>query len=360
MISDPLDMSHYDYFLPNQCIAKIPILPKSEAKLLVYERKNQSITHTTFREFSHFLPKDTLLVFNDTKVIKARFFGMKFTPNATDPFGKSIQGLFHKAKLDNGFIFQFKGKLKANDWVIIGKGDRVSKDTHLAIEIVEDLGGGLKCVRAYEYDINPHKPITHEKLLNFLETFGHIPLPPYLKREDTQEDGEFYQTVFASKLGAIAAPTASLHFTEEDIKTLQKGFKTAFITLHVGAGTFQPIVADNAREHKMHEEFYYIPPHTQKMLESTKHITAIGTTVARTLEFYKRTKQTQGMCDLFLNPANPPHFIHSLLTNFHLPKSTLIMLVAGLIGIETTQELYKIAKENHYRFYSYGDGMLIL
>ena len=184
-----------------------------------------------------------------------------------------------------------------------------------------------------------------------------MPLPPYIKREDEKIDEIDYQTVFAKKEGAVAAPTASLHFSPE---LLEKIKKKAYLTLHVGAGTFKPVEVNDIREHKMHSEFFEIPKETAKILDSDEEIVAVGTTVTRTVEYYARTKRLLGECDLFLNPLNPPIRVNHLLTNFHLPKSTLIMLVAAFIGRKKTLELYEEAIKRNYRFYSYGDAMLII
>jgi S-adenosylmethionine:tRNA ribosyltransferase-isomerase len=182
-------------------------------------------------------------------------------------------------------------------------------------------------------------------------------LPPYIKRSDEAIDEVEYQSVFAKKEGAVAAPTASLHFTKE---LLDKISKKAFLTLHVGAGTFKPVEVEDIREHVMHSEYFEIPPSTAKILDSDEEIVAVGTTAARTIEYYAREKRLKGECDLFLNPLNPPIRVNHLITNFHLPKSTLIMLVASFIGREKTLEIYKEAIKREYRFYSYGDAMLII
>jgi len=195
------------------------------------------------------------------------------------------------------------------------------------------------------------------ELVNILEKIGHVPLPPYIKRSDEKIDEKEYQTIFAKKEGAVAAPTASLHFTDELLDKIKEKY---FLTLHVGAGTFKPVEVKDIREHKMHSEFYEIPKNTAKILDSDKEIVAVGTTVTRTIEYYVRTKKLKGECDLFLNPLNPPIRVNHLLTNFHLPKSTLIMLVASFIGREKTLEIYNEAIKNNYRFYSYGDAMLII
>ncbi len=202
--------------------------------------------------------------------------------------------------------------------------------------------------------------INSDELFNILEEIGHIPLPPYIKREDNEDDATEYQTVFSKERGAVAAPTASLHFTNEMFDELKKKYDTHFLTLHVGAGTFKPVEADHIKDHVMHSEFYEIPESTCKIIDSNKPILAIGTTVTRTVEYYVREKLKVGKSDLFLHPNNQPQRVNHLLTNFHLPKSTLIMLVASFVGIEKALEIYKIAVEEKYRFFSYGDAMLII
>lgn len=340
-----LTLSAYDYHLPSHLIASKPLKNKEDSKLLVYNRQDRSIIHSTFLEFAKFLPKNTLIVFNDTKVIPARIYGSKIHENLQE--GAKIEGLFHKILGENLYLFQFRGRLK--------EGNRV--DFYgITCKILKDLEMGFKEVGFFKNN----KALNLEEFLKFLEEFGHIPLPPYLKREDTKEDREDYQSVFAKNIGAIAAPTASLHFSEESYKYLKENFQTTFVTLHVGAGTFLPVSVENILEHKMHKESYEINKNTQEMLEKAEHITAIGTTATRTIEFYARTKQGSGECDLFLHPKNPPLKTHALLTNFHLPKSTLLMLVASFVGLEEMQRIYQEAILKEYRFYSYGDGMLIL
>ena len=181
-----------------------------------------------------------------------------------------------------------------------------------------------------------------------------------MQREDNAEDETDYQTLFAKNAGAVAAPTASLHFTPELFAALEERHKTHKVTLHVGAGTFKPVEAEEILDHPMHSEYFDIPRSSAEVLDSKTPLLAIGTTVTRTIEYYVRTQKTEGECDLFLNPSNPPQRVTHLLTNFHLPKSTLIMLVSAFIGREKTLYLYKEAIEKKYRFFSYGDAMLIL
>ena len=204
------------------------------------------------------------------------------------------------------------------------------------------------------------KILCFEELILVLDEIGHIPLPPYMNREDDKSDEAQYQTVFSSNAGAVAAPTASLHFTPELFEAVKAQHELAFLTLHVGAGTFKPVEADIITEHPMHSEYYHIPQKALELIHSTKPLLAIGTTVTRTVEFFARTHKSEGEANLFLHPNNPPQRINHLLTNFHLPKSTLLMLVASFVGLEQSQRIYAEAIKEKYRFFSYGDAMLII
>jgi len=208
---------------------------------------------------------------------------------------------------------------------------------------------------------NSQEILRFEDLLPIIEIIGHVPLPPYIQREDNKEDESEYQSVFATQEGAVAAPTASLHFTPEQYKRVCKNFKHAFVTLHVGSGTFKPVEAKVITDHPMHSEYFEITPYAKELLDSSTSILSIGTTSTRTIEFYARNKEmTNGEANLFLHPNNKPKRVNHILTNFHLPKSTLLMLVASFVGLNKTKELYAEAIKNNYRFYSYGDAMLIL
>jgi S-adenosylmethionine:tRNA ribosyltransferase-isomerase len=205
------------------------------------------------------------------------------------------------------------------------------------------------------------KKLRFEELLSVIDKIGHIPLPPYIQREDTDEDAKEYQSVFATSEGAVAAPTASLHFTKEQHERVCKNHKHAFVTLHVGSGTFKPVEEEEILKHPMHSEYYNISDEAKKLLDAQIPILSIGTTSTRTIEFYaKHGKKQSGEANLFLHPQNKPIRVNHLLTNFHLPKSTLLMLVASFIGLEKTKELYDFAIKKGYRFYSYGDAMLII
>lgn len=338
---NPLNVDSYDYYLPPELIAKEPAKPADMAKLLVYDRKKDKITHAIFKDLASFLPKDTSIVFNNTKVIKARIFGKKIS-------GGKIELLLNRPLSNDTFSVFIRGKVKLETILEF--------DLNLKAKVLSLEKDGSRIVEFY---LNQEK-IDFEKLLNILDKIGHIPLPPYIDREDRESDEVDYQTLFAKKAGAVAAPTASLHFTKELLEKIKKEFETKYLTLHVGAGTFKPIKAKSIDEHIMHSEYYEIPKETQNLIDSNKKILAVGTTVTRTIEYYTRVQKPLGECNLFLHPKNPPIRVNHLLTNFHLPKSTLIMLVASFIGIEKTLKLYDIAIKNGYKFYSYGDAMLIL
>ncbi|AZV46813.1 tRNA preQ1(34) S-adenosylmethionine ribosyltransferase-isomerase QueA [Nautilia sp. PV-1] len=342
LINKDVLVSSYDYNLPENLIARYPVTPRDSAKLLVYNRKTDKITHTVFRNILDFVG-ESHFIFNNTKVIKARIFGTKET-------GGKVELLLNRPYKD-GYLVYIRGKVKVGTKLFFDKG--------LMAEVVELLDDGSRVVKfkVKSEKCKTEKEIDFLQLVKILEEIGHVPLPPYIKREDEKIDEKEYQTVFARKVGAVAAPTASLHFTDE---LLNKIDKKSYLTLHVGAGTFKPVDVEDIREHKMHSEFFEIPEDTARVLDGSEEIVAVGTTVTRTVEYYARTGKLSGECDLFLNPLNPPIRVNHLLTNFHLPKSTLIMLVAAFIGRKKTLELYEEAIKNEYRFYSYGDAMLII
>ncbi len=336
----------YDYALPDGFIATTPVHPRDHAKLLVYDRKTNTVTHTTFQHLLNFLPKECNVFLNDTRVIKARIFGHKKALNSQG--GGKVELLFNKPLDAHHYLVLIRGKVKI--------GTQLLFDDALTATVTDFNKDGSRIVTFTHRD----KEIRFEELVLVLDKIGHIPLPPYMQREDNKEDETDYQTLFAEHAGAVAAPTASLHFTPELFTALEKRHKTHKVTLHVGAGTFKPVEVEKILEHPMHSEYFHISNEAARILDNDKPVLAIGTTVTRTIEYYVRTKITQGECDLFLNPHNPPRRVTHLLTNFHLPKSTLIMLVSSFIGREKTLQLYKEAIEKNYRFFSYGDAMLIL
>lgn len=340
-ILDPLKTVSYDYNLPEELIATYPANPADSAKLLVYDRASKTITHTTFKYLLNYIPQNTEIFFNDTKVIKARIFGHKET-------GGKIELLFNKPLPNNQYLVYMRGKVLVGNIITFSKG--------LSIEVLKLQEDGTRVVKFFQDE----KELDFLTLVEILNDIGHLPLPPYIKREDNEDDNTTYQTLFAKNYGAVAAPTASLHFTPELLEQLKEKYNTSYLTLHVGAGTFKPVESENILEHPMHSEYYEIPLESKKILDTDKKILAVGTTVTRTIEFYTDTKQTSGEANLFLNPMNKPKRVDYLLTNFHLPKSTLIMLVASFIGIDETLKVYEEAIKQKYRFFSYGDGMLII
>ena len=338
---DPLKTSSYDYDLPKELIATYPVSPADSARLLVYNRTTQTITHTTFKHLMDFLPDNLSVFLNDTKVIKARIFGTKET-------GGKIELLLNKPLFMDRYLVMIGGKVRV--------GTKLFFDENLMAEVLEINEDGSRVVKFSQND----KKLDFLELVDILNKIGHLPLPPYMNRSDEKEDEKDYQTLFAKNYGAVAAPTASLHFTPELLEEINAKYSVNYLTLHVGAGTFKPVDVDDILNHPMHSEYFEIGIDAKKALDNAQKVLAVGTTVTRTVEYYARTNKIQGECDLFLNPANKPIKVDYLLTNFHLPKSTLIMLVASFVGLEKTLEIYHEAIKENYRFYSYGDGMLII
>ncbi len=332
----------YDYTLPAELIATKPAVPKEDARLMVIDRTKGSVTHSHIRNIQDFIPKSSAIIYNDTKVIKARLFGHKSS-------GGKVELLINR-QLDATFYSVFiKGRVK--------KGSTLYFEEGLEAEVVELKEDGSRVVVFKDSNKNT---LVFETLLPYLDKIGHMPLPPYIRRKESKTDTIDYQPVFARKEGAVAAPTASLHFSDTLFGQIKERHDAYPITLHVGAGTFKPVEAKIITDHPMHSEYYDIPPETAFVIDSDREILAIGTTVTRTIEYYVRTNRRFGECDLFLHPGNPPRRVDHLMTNFHLPKSTLIMLVASFLGMDMTKKVYNEAIKEHYRFYSYGDAMLIL
>jgi len=340
-LSDELLTASYDYHLPKGRIASTPLYPRDSAKLLVYNRESKIITHTIFKNLLDFIPKSCEIFLNDTRVIKARIFGTKES-------GGKIELLFNKPIDAHLSLVMIRGRVKV--------GTTLTFLENLTAKVLELNSDGSRVVEFYHND----NSIRFEELVLILDKIGHIPLPPYMQREDREEDKRDYQTLFAENAGAVAAPTASLHFTPELFQELQDRYNTHKITLHIGAGTFKPVETEHILEHLMHSEYFNISDDSKEVIESSKPILAIGTTVTRTVEYYAREGISRGECDLFLNPQNRPIRVKYLLTNFHLPKSTLIMLVSSFIGREETLKIYQEAIDNNYRFFSYGDAMLVI
>jgi S-adenosylmethionine:tRNA ribosyltransferase-isomerase len=338
---DPFLTSSYHYELPEELIATHPIHPRDHARLLVYNRSDKTITHARFDALESFLPSTCGIIFNDTKVIKARLYGKKES-------GGAIELLINRPHDAHTINVYIKGRVKESTLLHF--------DDNLTARIIALHEDGSREVNFYSHDTL----IRFEELLPILEKIGHIPLPPYLGREDDSEDEREYQSVFAHHEGAVAAPTASLHFTDELFESVCAVHQHAFVTLHVGSGTFKPVEAKIITDHPMHSEYFNISPSAYELIHSDLPLLSIGTTSTRTVEYHVRHNAKSGEANLFLHPNNPPKRINHLLTNFHLPQSTLLMLVASFVGLEETHRIYQEAIDEKYRFFSYGDAMLIV
>lgn len=346
MDNPDLLLKNYDFNLPEKLIASRPVSVRSESKLLVYNIKTNEVLHKKFYEIKDILPKDSLLVLNESKVFPCRLYGKKTSGGKCEVFLLSLiddKGIYPA-------MIKTSGKKSIEDEFFFG-------DLKATISSIEEDG-----TFKIKFNISP------EKLLDVLEDIGNIPIPPYIRGGISDElDIETYQTVYAGTSGSVAAPTAGLHFTHELFKSLQEnGIDQAYVTLHVGAGTFKPVTTDSILDHKMHGESFTISKESLDKINSGKKRFAVGTTSLRVLEsctdkegkihFDGEMQET----DIFLHPGKDVGSIDGLITNFHLPKSSLIMLVSALIGRKKTLELYQIAIENEYRFFSYGDAMLII
>ncbi|NPA58302.1 MAG: tRNA preQ1(34) S-adenosylmethionine ribosyltransferase-isomerase QueA [Aquificae bacterium] len=334
-------LSDFDYRLPKELIARYPIEPRDSCRLMVLDRKKGSIEHKTFRDIVQYLQEGDTLVLNDTKVIPARLKGRKETGAKVEVF------LLRQVDKDlwEALVKNLK-RLKEGQEVIFGKGFKG--------ELVEKRENGTALIRLKGNDIQA-----------LIEKYGQVPLPPYIERESEEKDREEYQTVFARKEGAVASPTAGLHFTRRLLEEIrEKGVNVEFITLHVGLGTFKPVSEEDFTKHRIHEEYYHIPEKTVRAIQQTKEkgkrVFAVGTTVVRTLETYAITGEREGFSSLFIYPPFRFQVVDSLITNFHLPKSTLLLLVSAFASRDMILEAYRTAVRERYRFFSYGDAMLII
>lgn len=333
-MKDIFNLDYYDYPFDERLIAQEPLKERDLAKLLVIHKSDFKIEHTIFREIVNYLNEGDCLVLNDSKVIKARLIG--------NLDGQEVEIFFTRAISND----EFEG---------IGKPLKKFKKG--------------KVIKVGEYEILIKEVLRGKRIYyakNFMEIFnkyGQVPLPHYIKREPTKEDEIYYQTVYAKKEGSVAAPTAGLHFTQELLEKIKnKGVKVCYITLHVGIGTFKPILEKDIRKHQMDYEYYEIPDDTAEIIKNSKRIIAVGTTTTRTLEFWNFDENPRkGWTNLFIYPGYKFKVINGLITNFHLPKSTPLLLVSAFVGdFEKLKHAYIIAQKMNYRFYSYGDAMLII
>lgn len=346
-------LSEYDYNLPEGLIAQLPADKRENSRMLVLDKENQTIEHKHFYDIVDILDKNTLLVMNNTKVLPARLLGHKDT-------GAKIEVFLLKPKDNNIWDVLIKPSKRVKTGNII----KISDD--LSVKIIKRLEDNGEWLVELIYDKS-------KNLLDILHNNGNIPLPPYIERKIPNEDlkkldFERYQTVYAKDEGSVAAPTAGLHFTKEILKKLEaKGVELCEITLNVGLGTFRPVQTENILEHKMHSESFEISQKAAEQINNAirtgKKIVAVGTTTVRTLETayqkYGCIKACQDSSELFIYPPYEFKVIEGLITNFHLPKSTLLMLVSAFAGKNFIFKAYQEAIKNQYRFFSYGDCMLI-
>lgn len=335
--------SDFYYDLPNELIAQTPIEPRNHSRLLVLDKNNGNIEHKHFFDLKDYLKKGDCLVLNDTRVLPARIFGTKESTGAVVEFvllkqiktsvWECLAGPGKKAKI--GSSFKFSDELCAEVLEVTEEGNRIVK---------------------FLYDGN---------FFEILDKVGQMPLPPYITEK--LKDKERYQTVYSNELGSAAAPTAGLHFTQEMLKELQDmGVKIAYVTLHVGLGTFRPVKSDDIKDHKMHSEWYHISQETADIINQTKRsggrVICVGTTSCRTIESAAQKGELKECSDntsIFIYPGYKFLCMDAIVTNFHLPESTLIMLISAFAGYENTMNTYKCAVQEKYRFFSFGDAMFI-
>ncbi len=343
-----------NYHLPPELIAQQPVSVRSDSRLLVLNRSGDKIIDSRFSRLDDFLSPGDCLVLNDTKVLPARFFARRSS-------GAKLEGLFLAETKNSLWTVYIKGARKIKSGDILFLRDTQKEDFCEAV-LLEKMDEG-KCRIGLK---------TEADAQTVLDQIGFPPLPPYIKRDDDTKEAEIdrrrYQTVYARNAGAVAAPTAGLHFTENLIERLkQTGIRFAHITLHVGAGTFKPVTVENIEEHKIHQERFGIDEENARIINAAKNkggrIITVGTTSTRVLETVacgSLIKADSGTTDLFIKPGYEFKITDAMITNFHLPKSTLLALVAAFAGLEKILTAYNHAIEQRYRFYSYGDAMLII
>ncbi len=330
-----MKLRDFDYILPEELIAQYPLKERGQAKLLVLDRAAKSITHCRFCDIYKFFEPSDVLAINNTKVFKARLRGKKTT-------GGAVEVLLIKQQADGIWESMVSNARR------VRPGTQIFLGPDAYVKVIEKKGS--RCLVAFNISV-------HE----IIDKYGIVPLPHYIKRSAITNDEEYYQTTFAEKIGSIAAPTAGLHFTKSILSQCEKnGAQITETTLHIGPGTFKPIRTENIEEHEMEVEYFEIPQKSIKVLRNAKRLFGVGTSVCRTLETYAQTKKTFGLADLFIYPGYKFKIIDCLITNFHLPCSTPLLLVCAFAGKNLIFKAYEEAKQKKYRFLSYGDAMLII
>ncbi len=343
-----MNKSDFFYDLPEELIAQTPLEPRDSSKMMVLSKENDNILHKHFYDVCDYLNEGDTLILNNTRVLPARIYGVKEETGAVVEFL-----LLNQLENDVWEALAGPGK-RAKVGTVFSFGEGILK-----CEVTEVLENGNRIIK-FGYDKN-------DNFFNVLDKVGEMPLPHYITEE--LQDKERYQTVYSKELGSAAAPTAGLHFTNEILDKLKsKGVNIGYVTLHVGLGTFRPVKAEKIEDHKMHTEHYHLPKETAELIINTKkaggRVIAVGTTSCRTLEsaatFCGEIKEDDRNTDIFIYPGYKFKCIDGLITNFHLPESTLIMLVSAFYGYEKTLKAYKTAVDEKYRFFSFGDCMIIL
>lgn len=349
---DPNDslVSSYDFDLPEELIAQRPVnsADRAQSRLLVYNAQTNKVTHDFFYNIGHYLPADSTLVFNQSKVFPSRLIGKKESGGKAELF-------FLESTPNEKNLYSVLIRTTSKKQI----GSRYFFAEDFSVELNElGIDGTFK--------VKINLPEKYATLMDYLEKNALIPIPPYIRKGESDEaDRTDYQTIYSKHIGSVAAPTAGLHFTEKLMSDLSSsGIRAAYVTLHVGLGTFRPVSVDNIKDHIMHEEHYFIDADNLSKIRSSKKIIAVGTTSLRVLESSLRESDFCAdkifSTSIFLHPGVDVKSISGLLTNFHLPQSTLLMLVSSLVGRKKTLELYAEAVREKYRFFSYGDAMLIL
>ncbi len=347
-------LDSYDYELPEELIAQVPADRRDQSRMLVVNRQTGEISHHTFSELPEFLNRNDLLVVNNTRVVPAKLVGIRAST------GGKWEGLYLRDEIEGCWriIGKTRGKLAANEEIVLSPASGESAKDHLKLTLLKKCEGGEWIVR----------PQSNRSTLESLALFGTMPLPHYMQREAEAKDFERYQTMYAEHPGAVAAPTAGLHFTPEVLNECHhRGVARAGVTLHVGLGTFRPVKVDELAKHQMHFEWCDLPAETVESIQAAKanggRVVAVGTTSVRTLESVASRGELaawQGETNLFIRPPYKFKVVDALLTNFHLPKSTLLVLVSTFANRELILKAYQEAIDHRYRFFSYGDAMLIL
>ncbi|MEO1997416.1 MAG: tRNA preQ1(34) S-adenosylmethionine ribosyltransferase-isomerase QueA [Planctomycetaceae bacterium] len=349
------ELAEYDYELPAELLAKRPNPRRDGSRLLQVNRGRQELNHLRIDELPGILTRGDCLVLNDTRVLPARLFGFR---QAT---GGKWEGLFLNSRPDGlwTMLSQSRGKIQVGESIVVRPAHAPNSDRQLLLNLQHRAADGVWLAGVE----------SQRSSVDLLDEFGSLPLPPYIGRKlADDDDSQRYQTTYAQHPGAIAAPTAGLHFTPQLLSNCASaGIEHAFVTLHVGIGTFRPITARTLDEHRMHQEWCRLTADVAERLKRVRtrggRIVAVGTTAVRTLETASRTGELQafqGETDIFIRPPYGFHSVDALLTNFHLPRSSLLLLVAALAGTQLMHRAYAEAIEHRYRFYSYGDAMLIV